>query len=43
MFSCYLYKVAMVTSLFLDFIVYFDNFVTLKDGWLESNIRNIVL
>ena len=26
----------MVTSLFLDFTVHFDNFITLQDGWLES-------
>ena len=27
----------MVTSLFLDFTVHFNNFVTLEDDWLESS------
>ena len=36
MFNCYVYTFVMLTSLFLNFIVHFDNFITLKDGWLES-------
>ena len=36
MFNCYVYIVAMVTSLFLDFTAHFDNFITLEDGWLKS-------
>ena len=35
MFNCYLYILAMVTSLFLDFTVHFDNFITLE-GWKVS-------
>ena len=34
MFICYMYILAMVTSLFLDFTVHFGNFITLEDGWL---------
>ena len=26
----------IVTSVFLDFTIRFDNFITLKDGWLEG-------
>ena len=36
MFSWDVYILAMVTSLFLDFTVHFDNCITLGDGWLES-------
>ena len=43
MFDCYLYILAMVTSLFLDFTVHFDNFITLEDGWLESTIEILLL
>ena len=34
MFICYMYILAMVTSLFLDFTVHFGNFITLEDGML---------
>ena len=33
----------MVTGLFLDFTVHFDNFITLEDGWLESTTEILVL
>ena len=33
---------AMVISLFLDFTVHFDNFITLEDGWLESTTEILV-
>ena len=36
MFNCYVHIFAMIISLFLDFIVHFDNFITLEDGWLGS-------
>ena len=42
MSNCYVYIFAMVTSLFLDFTVQFDNFITLKDGWLESTTEILV-
>ena len=42
MFNCYVYIFAMVTSLFLDFIVRFDNCITLEDGWLESTTKILV-
>ena len=42
MFNCYVYILAMVTCMFLDFIVHFDNFITLEDGWLESTTEILV-
>ena len=42
MFNCYVYILAMVTSLFLDFTVHFDNFVTLEDRSLESTSEILV-
>ena len=38
----YLYIFAMLTSLFLDLIVHFDNSITLEDGWLESTPKILV-
>ena len=42
MFNCYEYILAVVASLFLDFIVHFDNFIALQDGWLESTTEILV-
>ena len=33
---------AVVTKLFLDFVVHFDNFITLEDAWLESTSEILV-
>ena len=38
-----MYILAMVTGLFLDFTVHFDNFIALEDGWLESTTEILVL
>ena len=42
MFNCYVHIFAMITSLFLDLIVHFDNFITLEDGWLGSTTEILV-
>lgn len=36
MFNCDVYIFVMIISLFLDFIVNFNKFITLEDGWLKS-------
>ena len=38
-FNCYVHMLAMVTSLFLDFTVHFDNFITLEGDWLKSTTK----
>ena len=43
MLNPYVYIFAMVTSLFLDFIVHFHDFTTLEDGWLDSTTEILVL
>ena len=42
MFNCYVYILAMVTSLFSDYTVHFDDFITLEDDWLESMTKLLV-
>ena len=37
----YVYIFAMVSSLFLDFIVSFDSFITLENGWLGSTTETL--
>ena len=43
MLNPYVYIFAMVTSLFLDFIVHFHGFITLEDGWLDSTTEILEL
>ena len=42
MFNYFMYILAMTTNLFLDFIVHFQYFITLEDGWLESSTKLLV-
>ena len=42
MFNSYVAILAMVTNLFLDFTVHFDNFVAFEDGWLENTTKILV-
>ena len=41
MFNSYVYILAMVNTLFLDFTVHFDNCIALEDGWLGKYHQNI--
>ena len=42
MLNCHVYILAMVTSLFLDFTVHFDNFIALEDGLLKITTKMLV-
>ena len=42
MSNCYVYILAKLTSLFLDFTVHFDNFISVEDSWLESTTEILV-
>ena len=41
MFNCYVHIFAIVTILFLDLFIHFDQVITLEDGWSESTTETL--